>query len=64
MKTKGTLTDLRDLKKNLILERNWEEDKDFILKNVPKKDVEIMTNEQKEVVYIKMIDQEIDCKLV
>jgi hypothetical protein len=32
------------------MERNWEEDKDFILKNMRTKEVEVMTDEQHEVI--------------
>ena len=63
LKTKGTLTNLRGIQNQLVMERNWEDDKDFILKNMPKKEVEVMTDEQQEVIYKKMVDQEVECNL-
>jgi hypothetical protein len=64
MKTKGTLTNLRGIQNQLVMERNWEEDKDFILKNMRTKEVEVMTDEQHEVIYKKLVDQEVECNLV
>ena len=64
MKTKGTITHLRGIQNQLIMERNWEDDKDFIMKEMKKKDVEIMTDEQHEVVFTKMLDKEIDCNII
>jgi len=35
MKTKGTMTQLRDVNNHLVMERNWDNEKDYQMKRVP-----------------------------
>jgi hypothetical protein len=37
MKTKGTMTQLRDINCHLVIERNWDDEKDYQMKKVPLK---------------------------
>lgn len=43
MKTKGTMTQLRDINCHLVIERNWDDEKDYQMKKVPLKQSETQT---------------------
>lgn len=43
MKTKGTMTQMRDLNNQLVIERNWDNEKDYQMRRVPVKQSETQT---------------------
>lgn len=43
MKTKATMTQIRGLKNKVVVERNWEEERDYIMRKIPVRNFETQT---------------------